>query len=55
MQTAVAALESQRELALSYIKLIVDLNTSIAEYVAFYPALVSNDQFVRALSGKDKE
>ena len=52
-QTAIATLEKNRELILAYIQLIVDLNASIAEYVAYFPANVSNEQFVKALSGKD--
>ncbi|MBP5622166.1 MAG: hypothetical protein J6X44_09145, partial [Thermoguttaceae bacterium] len=52
-QIAVATLEKNRELILSYIQLVVDLNVAIAEYVAYFPARVSNEQFVKALSGKD--
>ena len=52
-QTTVATLEKNRELILSYIQTVVDLNVAIAEYVAYFPARVSNEQFVKALSGKD--
>ncbi len=52
-QTSVATLEKNRELIMSYIGIVVDLNVAIAEYVAYFPARVSNEQFVKALSGKD--
>ncbi|MBQ9874673.1 MAG: hypothetical protein IJM30_09430 [Thermoguttaceae bacterium] len=54
IQTPIATLEKQRELVLAYIKIVIELNEAIAEYVAYYPANVSNDQFARALSGVDK-
>ena len=54
-QTPIAALENQRELVLSYARLVVDLNLSIAEYVAYFPANVSNERFVQGLSCKDAE
>lgn len=53
VQIACVAAEKNRELALAYIKQVVELNILIAEYVAYFPANVSNDAFVNALSGKD--
>ncbi len=55
VQSSIAALEGRRELAIGYVQTVVDLNKSIAEYVSFYPAYATNEQFAKALGGKDKE
>ncbi len=55
LQTASVALEKQRELVLAYLRQMIELNVAIAEYTAFFPANVSNDVFVKALSGRESK
>ncbi|MGI6402429.1 MAG: hypothetical protein ACOX0A_10060 [Thermoguttaceae bacterium] len=47
-ETITATLEKKRESALFFVNQVVELNMSIAEYMAFFPANVSSDQFVDA-------
>jgi len=50
---ALESLEKKRESILLFIDAIVDLNESIAEYVSYFPANASNEQFVEALVGRN--
>ena len=52
VDVCVAALSKKRESALLFIDHVVRLNFSIAEYVSYYPAHASSDQFVDALVGR---
>ena len=52
VELLVASLQKKRESALLFVDHVVALNFAIANYVAFFPARFSSDQFVDALAGR---
>ncbi|MDO5309571.1 MAG: hypothetical protein Q4G03_08800 [Planctomycetia bacterium] len=51
-EVALAVLEKKRQVALLFIDAELALNFAIAEYVAYFPANVSNEAYVEALIGR---
>ena len=52
VELLVATLQKKRESALLFVDHVAALNFAIANYVAFFPARLSSDQFVDALAGR---